>query len=316
MRVAGPVVFACAFLAPWIASAQPGDPVETAVAYLVAASDMQCPKVWPLYSKGTQDSIRTEARRQEREREGASLELKPETMYCGLNVGGAKYRKRTARLVREQGNEAVVSAELEARLSRGRYDIMPPNKIWTEEIRLVREGGAWRVTRKVIRQGPDTKWVTEMWPVDVRYNEAPVPGMHSTIEATAVVRALGVAGVLTDPKRWAGAFSSVKTAESLGQVDGMERVRLTFTNDQSLTILVRPVSRSYDESTLAWDAEGGGKAEPYARGRWVIKSLPDGSRITLRLVYDPRPMPKGVGPDVFSPQRAAEALLALEKTAR
>jgi hypothetical protein len=222
--------------------------------------------------------------------------------------------------VREQGNEAVVSAELEARLSRGRYDIMPPNKIWTEEIRLVREGGAWRVTRAIVRQGPDTEGVTEMGPVDVRHT-AGGGGLHSTVEATAVLpaRRAALEAALGDPKLWARAFPSVKAVESLGREGELERVRLTFTDaENTLTILVRPVSTSGDPkfpvTAVAWDAEGGPRAIPYARGSWVLKPYTDGTRITLRLVFDPRPWPKGVG-EVFSPERAAEAVLGLEKTA-
>jgi hypothetical protein len=256
-------------------------------------------------------------RRSDRQREGASRNEKPEERYC---FKPGKLKSGTARVTRQRGDEAVVAADFTVKEVSDR-NFFPRWVVKTVEIQLVREAGAWRVERPRVPVTPHYGEVTEVGPVDVRLTPGG-GGMHSTLEATTVVptRRAPLEAALGDPMLWANALPSVRAVESLGREGEQERLRLTFAGtDQTLTILARPVVRPRDptdtDTAVGWHVEGGPNAMPYARGSWLIKPYPDGTRIILRIVFDPRPWPKGVGTEVFSAERASQAVLALEKSA-
>ena len=314
MRALGPLAFACALLAPLVANAQPGGPLETAMKFFEAKS---CAEAWSMYSSRTQENIRAEVRRREREREGASLNEKPEDQYC---IPRGKLKRGSVRIARQQGDEAVVAAEFTVRVVSDRR-LLPGSMVQTEELRLIREAGAWRVERPRAAVTPRFDQLTEVGPVDVRLTPGG-GGLHSTLEATAIVptKRAPLEAALGEPMLWATALPSVTAVESLGREGEQQRLRLTFAGtDQSITILARPVSRPRNsmetDTAVFWHVEGGPNAAPYARGSWVIKPYPDGTRIILKLVFDPRPWRKGVGTEVFSVERAGQAVLALEKSA-
>jgi hypothetical protein len=317
MRAWSPLMVVCALLAPCDTNGQPGGPLETAVKFFQARQAFQCREVWDLYSAGTQEDIRAKVHRREREREGLPQAEKPEEQYC---ASPGKLKRGSARITRQQGSEALAAAEFTVKEVSDR-NLFPRFPVKTFELRLIREGGAWRVELPRVPTRRSAEQLTEVGPVDVRHT-AGGGGMHSTLEATAVVpaRRASLETALSDPKLWARAFPLVDAVESLGREGELERVRLTFSGtDQPITIMVRPVSRSGDPTSpntaVLWEVEGGLKARAYARGSWVIKPYPDGTRITLKLVFDPRPSPKGVGTEIFSPERASEAVLGLEKAA-
>ena len=317
MRVTTRMVLACALLAPLVAHAQPGGPLEAALRFFEAKS---CADAWSMYSSATQDDIRYQVRRRDREREGASQHEDPKQMYCSPR---GKLKGGSARVTRQQGDEAVVAAQFTVRVVSD-YRLLPSSQVETVEVRLIREAGAWRVDRprakRLVSSGIDR--FAEIGPVDVRLTVGG-GGMHSTLEATGIVPTRGapLEAALSDPKIWLHAIPSVKAVEFLGPEGESERVRLTFTDaDQSMTILARPASKPRNASetvtAVGWSHHGGPRGSPFVSGSWKINPYPDGTRITLRIVFDPRPWPKGgVGEQVFSEERAAEAVLALEKAA-
>src|SRR5437762_12355682 len=109
MRARSPLIVACALLASCETNAERGGPVEAAVKFFEAAQARRCDEVWRLYSAGTQENIRAEVHRRERERDGLPRTETPEQKYCG---GGGTLKRGTARIARQQGNETVVAAEL------------------------------------------------------------------------------------------------------------------------------------------------------------------------------------------------------------
>jgi hypothetical protein len=228
------------------------------------------------------------------------------------------------RIVRQQGDEAVVAAKFVVEAPRHRYDFFAPSAVVTEELRLVREEGAWRVElpRVSIGRGPDWRLV-EVGPVDVFYPVKSFSGLADRIEATAVVRASRdtLAPALRDPQSWARALPSVKEVQPLGRAGELERVQLFFAEpDRSLTITTKlsgkQVDRPLQETSLQWDAEGANKAPVYFRGSWRLQPHEDGStRVTLLLVIIRGQWPGDVAGGFFSAERLAHAVLELEKAA-
>jgi hypothetical protein len=133
MRTGMFFVTACALLLPADARAQAPGPVEATVKYLEASKAKRCGEVWSLYSSGTRERQLAAAR----DRGEAAPEKSCPGMLGSLKRGGA-------RLVREQGDEAVVEATFRGPASASRLDTGTIRQ-WKQEVRLVREGGEWKV---------------------------------------------------------------------------------------------------------------------------------------------------------------------------
>ena len=135
MRRSELLIMACALLAPWGASAEPLGPVETAVKYLQATKAKRCDEVWSLYSAGTQENLRA-----------AGADKACPEMHADIKRG-------SPRLVREQGDEAVVEVAFRGRASTSRNDIGTMRE-WKQEVNLVREQNAWKVDLQRLKVGP------------------------------------------------------------------------------------------------------------------------------------------------------------------
>ena len=97
MRAGPPLACAFFLLASSGALGEPGGPVETAVKFHEAARAHRCDEHWELYSKATQEYIREEVHRYERERSGAPQEERPKQRHCS---GIGKLMRDTVRIVR------------------------------------------------------------------------------------------------------------------------------------------------------------------------------------------------------------------------
>ena len=308
------LALACAVLAPWGASAQPADPVETAARFFEAAQSRPCAEVWAFYSAGTQQAIRAQVHRRERERAGAPQKEVPEELHCRRS---GQLKKGTARLVRSHGNEAVVAAGFGGRqVSSNR--LLPGRIEWNEELRLVREGGSWKVALALGKVEPAYPQLTEVGPVDV-FIEPVVRGLHQRLEATSVSRAprAGLEAVVRDPEGWASVLPSFKAIEPLERAGELDRVRLSFADPSTpvpmrVRLSAKAADPMKDATTIAWDVEGDTRAPAYMRGRWDLTPNTDGTtRVKLTLVIDPRHWPEGL----FSAERMANAVRDLEKAA-
>lgn len=314
MRALGPLIVAFALLAPCDAGAQPGGPLETALKFLEARQAFRCRDVWPLYSAGTQENIRAEVHRRERSREGLPLGEKPEEQYC---ANSGKWKRGSARLVRQQGNEAVVAAEFY--LQSSRYDIFPRFDAQPQEIKLIHEGGAWRVDLPRIRiERP--RGLEEVGPVDVTYVPSGNLG-RDRLEATVVTRTArgSLIAVARDPILWARAIPSVTSVQPLERSGDRELVRLTFAGaDRAITVAVRFSDPKDDpnarQTAVLWEAEGGDKAPVYLRGSWRLTPYSTGGmRVSLVLFFDSRQWPGNPATEIFSAERMAQAVLGLGK---
>jgi carbon monoxide dehydrogenase subunit G len=320
MRARSPLIVASIFLGSCDPAAERGGPVEAAVKFFEAAQARRCDEVWRLYSAGTQANIRAELHRRERERDGLPQAETPEQRYCG---GDGTLKRRTVRIARQEGNETVVAAELTVRVVDDRR-LLPKYPVVTRELRLIREGGAWRVElpRVTIGRGPGWRLV-EVGPVDVFYPVKSISGLADSLEATAVVRAPRdtLERALRDPQSWARALPGVKAVQSLERTAERERVQLSFAEpDRGVTVVTRLSGRQVDqplqETSLQWVAEGGNKAPVYFRGSWRLQPHQDGStRVTLLLVVIRTQWPGDVTQGIFSAERLAQGVRRLEKAA-
>ena len=132
MRARDLLVVACTLLLPCGVRAQALGPVETAVRYLQASKAKRCDEVWSLYSAGTQENLRAAAR---------GRDAAPEKACPGMQ---AAIKRGSPRLVREQGDEAVVEVVFRGRASASRHDTGTITT-WKQEVKLVREAEAWKV---------------------------------------------------------------------------------------------------------------------------------------------------------------------------
>jgi hypothetical protein len=225
----------------------------------------------------------------------------------------------------QQGDQAVVAADFVVEAPRHRYDlIFPPSAVVTEELRLVREGGGWRVDLPRVSIGRGPHWrLVEIGPVDVFHPVKSFAGLAEQLEATAVVNAPrdALEPALRDPQSWARALPSVMAVQPLQRSREGERVQLSFAQpDRSLTVTTKlsgkQIDQPLEETSLQWNAEGASKAPVYFRGSWRLRPHQDGStRITLLLVIIPGQWPGDVAREAFAPERMAQAVLDLERAA-
>lgn len=315
-----PLLLACTLLAPSRAQAQAAGPAEVAMKFFEASQAWRCDEVWRYYSRGTQENYLAETHRYERERNGEPRPDPPEKHFCAWT--SHKLKRGSARILRLQGNEAVVAVDFSGRVSRRRYDLFPPTVTITEQLHLVREAGAWRVEQPRLPVGRKGWRLTEVGRVDVFQEEGVYPGLLRKLEATMVSRMprARLDAILRDAKSWALALPSVSAAETLERTAESERLRLVFAAvpERSATLAValygKPLDPARLETERQWTAEGGNKAPVYFRGSWKLEPHHDGTRITMTLLIDPRHWPDDVAEGVFSAQRMAQAMLALEKS--
>ena len=296
------------------AEAQPGDPVEAALKHIDSRYAFRCADVWASLTRGTQENIRAQVRRRERERAGAPTGEKPEEAHCGKS---GKLKRGSARLVSSKGDEAIVSVIILDRVPRSRYDLFPPESELPEQITLVREGGAWKVDLPRVPVQPSHADLQEVGDVDVLVGQR-VNGLHQNLEATAIVRVpLGALdAALADPAAWGGALPSFQSIERMERVGDVDRVRIAFVDPGPAVVfkVSRGAPRSeMDNRAVLWNVEDEVKAPAYMRGRWQLDPNTDGTtRVTLRLVIDPRHWPEGH----FSAERLGNAVRDFEKAAR
>jgi len=319
--------FAVALIAlalPLPAAAQDGGPVAVATKFHESVGK-NCGEIWRLLSSGTQEQYQAAANRRERDRAGLPRPFVPEQEGCSAATF-SELKRGSARLVRQQGDEAVVAVDLNTRPSRFRYDIAPPVKVVTEETRLVREAGNWRVVRpprEDITRGPGWR-PKEFGPVDVMVPERFNPGLIDKFEATAVVRTSAdtLERALRDPQRWALSLPGVKAVLPADPAGETPRVLLRFDEadlvlPNRVRLYVKPASPSRDESSVMWDAEESKASPVHFRGSWKLEPHEDGStRITLLFHLDIKQWPGDSARRIFSEERLAKAVLDLEKAAR
>lgn len=324
MHVVGfPLLLACALLAPRAAHGQAGGPVEAALKYFEASKAGRCAEVWRSFSAGTQENIRAEVHRHERERSGLPQTEVPETRYCGID---GTLKRGSARLARQQRDEAVVAADFSVRLPAKRSDFFPKYVVQTKEVRLVREGDAWRVELPRVPIGREGMRLVEVGPVDVFHPERSFYDLATRMEATAVSRTPRAAleSALHDPQRWSRVLPSVTAVEPLERAGELERVRLSFAEpERTLTVGFNvPGKQPSDptqttDSALRWNVEGGNKAPVYFRGSWELHTHQDGStRVTLILLIIPKEWPDDATERIFSAERMAQAVMGFEAAAR
>lgn len=318
MRAWSLLLVVCALLASCHTNGAPGGPVDAAVKFYEAGKALRCSEVWRTFTAGTQENIRAQVHRYERERDGLPRTELPEEKYCRWTEGTLK--RGTARIARQQGDETVVAAEFIVKEITTK-NFFPRFPTVTKELRLVREGGSWRVELPRVPIGRPHVRLVEVGPVDVFYPAKFSVGLADRLEATVVVGTPrdALESALRDATFWARALPSVKAVQPLEPTGEGERVQLSFTGaDHSLTVTSSPPSKPFStgsEAAVVWVAEGGNKAPVYFRGSWRLAPYPDGTRITLLLVVILNQWPGDAAEGSFSAERMAQAVLSLEKAA-
>ncbi|MCC6763243.1 MAG: SRPBCC family protein [Deltaproteobacteria bacterium] len=311
-----------AFLAASATHAATGGPVETAVNFLEASKAWRCDEVWRLYSAGTRENFLAVEHRYERERDGPPRPDPPEKAYCAFTH--YTFERGSARLVRQDGDTALVKADFRAKISRSRWDLFTPTTIVTEDLQLVREGGVWRIERPRLPVGRQGWRLIEIGPVDVFQEKASIPGLLRSMEATTVSRLARktLDAAFRDPMLWARVLPSVATVEPMEPAGESERVRLTFGPEprHSFTVEVRHSDTMADPTSAAtavyWIVEGNNRAPVYFRGWWRVQPHHDGTRVTMTFYFDPKDWPGEETDEVFSAERIAQAVLDLDNAAR
>lgn len=302
---------------PLGAQAQPGGPVETAVEFHEAAQASRCSEVWAFYSRATQAHIRAQVHRHARERGDPRSEERPLEHSCSKPD---KHKRIDTRLVRTQGDEATVAVVWRGRVSQRFYYLPGPMAEWTEEVKLVREGGAWKIDLPRPKEQKRLDELVEFGDVEVSIGLA-VAGLHQRLEAEGFSRvprdALDAA--LRDPRAWAAVLPSFKAIEPLERTGDLDRAQLSFADSATpipvtVRLAGRPVDARERSTSLQWQVEKDVKAPVYMRGQWFLDTTDNGSkRVKLTLVIDPRHWPGSE--TLFSAERLANALHALEKAA-
>jgi hypothetical protein len=117
-------------------------PLDIATKFFEANQAGRCADAFPLYSKGTQENIRAGKHRRERERDETVGLRTPEDQHC---YSFRQTKRGSVRLVRQSGDEAIVAREYTLGHRSNKYIKLGPWEQGSEELRLIREDGAWRV---------------------------------------------------------------------------------------------------------------------------------------------------------------------------
>jgi hypothetical protein len=179
-------------------------PLQIAVKFFEANQASRCAEAFSLYTRGTQENIRAALHRKLREYDDGPITATPETAFCDPS----RITKRgSARLVRQSGDEAHVSREFTVGHWINKYVRYGPWQEGTEELRLIREDGAWRVElprMPVGRPRATGERLVEIGRVDVSSFPHNALG-QDLVEATVVSTAprVSIEAVLRDPLTWA-----------------------------------------------------------------------------------------------------------------
>lgn len=317
--IAGLLVLAGALFTSGANGQERVGPLETAIRFFEANQASRCTEAFSLYAKGTQENIRAQMHRYERERNGPPLSSTPETRYCNPTH---KTRHGTMRLVRQVGDEAIASREYTVGHWLNKYIRYGPYYEGTEEVRLVIENGAWRIDMPPVpprkrtpsmRQHDPRERLVEVGRVDVFY-PPPGGGLGDVVEATMVTRAQRgqLEAILRDPVSWSKLFPHIQTVDVLEATGDSTRIRLVFSGwDQPVTFMVKTPGDRFDrlgfEST--WNVG------IMFRGWWNLSLHHDGTRVTLHFVIKKGQWPVDLGERLHAPESIAEAVLGLEKVA-
>ncbi len=317
------VAVAVISLQPALSVAQTGDPVAAMRRYNEVRKS-NCAKTWDLFTKASQEQIRANANRRERDREGLARPFVAGEEACGASPV-ASPTPGTERLVSQQGENAVVMVDNVKMVSRHRYDIFPAKLIEKVPVSLVQEDGEWRVVAKPILQTErGTSWnPQEFGPVDVQMPRVN-PGLIDRYDATAVLPVTRgfMETAIRDPRRWALSLPGVKAVQDAEPAGGQPRILLQFEEPgRTLPVRLRPALADANDpeasSVIQWQAEEGPASPVHFRGSWTIRPHRDGSsRITLVFYLDVKQWPGDYAKRNFAAERIAQAVLALEKSAR
>lgn len=179
-------------------------PLQIAVKFFEANQASRCAEAFSLYTRGTQENIRAALHRKLREYDDGPITATPETAFCDPS----RITKRaSARLVRQSGDEAHVSRVFTVGHWINKYVRYGPWQEGTEELRLIREDGAWRVElprMPVGRPRATGERLVEIGRVDVSSFPHNALG-QDLVEATVVSTAprVSIEAVLRDPLTWA-----------------------------------------------------------------------------------------------------------------
>jgi hypothetical protein len=289
-----------------------GSPAAAALAYFEATTGAPCAEVFAMYTAETQQLIRAREHRDQRERDGLPQPEKPEERYCAPD---GWLKRGSVRLLQESGDEALVAADFSVtssqRLFRGTLK---------KQLRLVRENGVWRIPLELAPRSQRQDQLFEIGRVDVFYSPAP-PGLLGRIEATFVAPTsrARLDSALRDPTRWANALPGVVSVELLAPEDELPHMSVSFSApERSLTIAQSYAVDADDAGAEVWLrwGEDAPESRTSLRGSWGLKPNSDGStRITLILHFDAARWP-ATDEGAFSPERVAEAVLALDRAAQ
>jgi hypothetical protein len=114
-------------------------PLDLAMRFFEANQAGRCADAFPLYAKGTQENIRAGKHRRERERDETVGLRTPEDQHC---YSFRQTRRGSVRLVRQNGDEAIVAREYTVGHWSNKYIKLGPWQEGSEELRLIREDGA------------------------------------------------------------------------------------------------------------------------------------------------------------------------------
>lgn len=290
-------------------------PLETAIKYFEANQFSRCSEAFSLYTKGTQENIRTVLHRYDREREHDELPLTrtAETWTCDTFT---QTKRGSVHLVRLEGDEAVVAREFTVGHWLNQYIKLGPYWEGSAELQLIREDGVWRVQLPHIRVGRELspgEQLVEVGRVDVSTYPHNSLG-QDVVEATVVssVPRSEIESVLRNPASWAKLFPFIQTVDVLEASGGTQQVRLLFAGwEHPITVTVKIPREHIDR--LRFDA--GHNAPVMFWGWWNLSNHYAGTRVTLYLVINKRQWPEEMGERFLAPERIAESVLGLEQAA-
>ena len=293
------LVGACALAVTWQAFAQAAGPVEAAIKFYDAAQASRCQDVWALYSRAMQKNAGAPEYRCWKDRDHARVDVRLDGM---------------------QGDSATVAVILRGMIPRGRWEAPGEMTQWTEEVKLVREAGAWKVDGP--RREEERKPGRLLDPAEARVTITPYPeaGRHQVLEASAAswLPRDDLDAALVGAQAWARALPSFAAIESI-ETGKVGRARLSFAESAApiaitMRIAGRPNNAKAGFTSITWAVEQEMKAPVYMRGEWHLAPDNNGTtRIKLTVVIDPRHWPGSER--LFSAQRMAQALVELERTA-
>jgi hypothetical protein len=288
-------------------------PLEIATRFFEANQAGRCDEAFTFYTRGTQENIRAAKHREERERDESGPAPTPETQNC---YSFRQTRRGSVRLVRQSRDEAIVAREYTVGYWTNKYIKYGPWEEGTEELRLIREDGAWRVDSPRVPVGrprsPGERLV-EIGRVDVSsfpHNSLDQDVVEATVASSA--SRLKIESVLRDPASWANLFPLIKTVDVLEAVGGSQQVRLVFADwDRPVIVTVNTPGERIDR--LRFDA--GHNAPIMFWGWWNLSQHHAGTRVRLYLVINKRQWPGDLGERILAPERIAQAVLGLEQAA-